>query len=214
MQPPGPPAPPWASPPAAHPAAPRPAVPGGARAAGAPRPPGFFRRNRWGLILLVPALVGAFWAPAKNAYDTYRFTPNQVPMAANGAGWVSYDGGQVRLIEVGQATFKPRFGVTPSAPAGTTAWRALLRFSGAAEKAFLGCEVELEDARGRRYAMNPSEISGLGALYAVCTPGSDASGTPEYDTEAYFVMPAGARPVAVRISTRAMAPNYVRLTVG
>jgi hypothetical protein len=72
----------------------------------------------------------------------------------------------------------------------------------------------LEDAQGRRYASSPSELASANLPIGGCTPAYDATPAPEYETEAYFVMPAGARPVAVRMSVRTLAPDYARLTVG
>jgi hypothetical protein len=78
-------------------------------------------------------------------------------VAANG-GWVSYGDGRVKLVDVQQATFTPKFGRTPTAPPGTTPWRARLRFGGNAKEAFAGCQIELEDGQGRRFQINPNEL--------------------------------------------------------
>jgi hypothetical protein len=126
---------------------------------------------------------------------------------------VSYGAGRIRLVEVTQAKLKPVFGRPPTVPPGTTPWRAKLLFRAGAE-AYLGCKIELEDTRGRRYAANPNELNGARVSYAGCTLDYGATPAPEYETEAYFVMPAGTRPAAVRIIVRVLAPRYARLTVG
>lgn len=181
---------------------------------------GWWRRNRSGLLLLVPVLVVALWSPVRDTLDTYRRTGPRQPVSGAPGGWVDFAGTRMRLVSLTEDDHPgdARTG-GPALPPGVRAWRAVLAFDPAASHAVDGCQLELEDTAGRRYDDNPNELSPFFLPFASCAP-DDADngegrpapdGAPGYRTWAYFVMPAGARPAAVRVLLATHYPRYARL---
>lgn len=174
----------------------------------------WWRRNRWGLVALVPALALAFYAPVHDFYDRYWFGKPREPLSAAAGGWVDYAGARMRLVgmrdmtnEVTDYDDKPF-----KLAAGVRVWSATLEFATSDPDRILGCQLSVESAAGSTFDANPSELLGADLRYAGCAPGGIGTPPPQYQTVAYFVLPSTARPVAVRVSMPTLLPRYVRLT--
>ena len=90
----------------------------------------WWRRNRWGLIALVPALAATLALSAEDLYyGVYARQPRQ-PVPANTDGRYELRGTQIRLVNLGRATDLKRYsGSAFVAPANVTFWRARIEFS-------------------------------------------------------------------------------------
>lgn len=162
---------------------------------------GWWRRNRWGLAVVLPAFAAMLYASVYN--DLERWEQHEPkPVAAAADGWTEFGGVRLRLVEIGPATDLKRFGGQPfTVPQGVTAWRAVFEIQpSGAEVPF--CSVQLEDAAGRVYDDRPDELLRADADRATCDPEDSpvpaASG--RHQAAAYFVTATGAEPVAVRVS--------------
>jgi len=177
---------------------------------------GWWRRNRWGLAALIPALVAASAVDVGDAYHRLWKSQPRRPVTPSADGWVSFAGGRVRLGELAPATdLGDRDGGSFAAPAGVRVWRAEIVFDTGARDAFDGCRLLLEDAAGRTFDAGPAELRGARIPYASCvaprTP-PPAAGSTTFQTMAYFALPASARPVAVRLMLLKQLPAYARLS--
>ena len=175
---------------------------------------GWWRRNRWGLVALLPALLGASALDLGDGYDRFWNSQPRAPVGPGADGWVAFAGARVRLAALAPAEDLREYGGQPFAPPpGVRVWRAAIAFDGAAPGgALAGCRLLLEDAAGRTFDAGPTELRRARTPIAGCTPPSGARGP--YETVAYFVTPAGARPVAVRVVLFTKLPAYARLTAG
>jgi hypothetical protein len=175
---------------------------------------GFWRRNVWGLIALVPVLVATLWLTLGDAYDIYWKRYPREPVVAGGDGWISYGGARIRLIGLAPAhNLKDYSGKPWTPPASSRAWRATISFQLADPKAKIGgCTLALEDSAGHTYHANPSELHGARTPYAGCTQDTLATPAPTFELAAYFVLPADAKAVALRVTLAAELPRYARLT--
>jgi hypothetical protein len=167
------------------------------------------RRNQWGLLALVPALVLALWSSAVDGYRLYWQSAPRTPVSGAPGGWVDYGGARLRLAELVPATDLVDFDGHPvTLPAGTKPWRARI----AVDPALAGCRLLLEDATGRTFGAGPAELERAQVPFASCAPDKASGGA--FETVAYFVLPAGARPVAVRVAVANALPRYARLIAG
>lgn len=197
----------------APPAAPPPALPPPAEHPPA-RTPGWWRRNRWGLLVLVPVLALALGPSVKDGYELYSRMDDHEPVSAGADGWVAFSGARIRLAELVEATNIPAYGSKPfQLPEGVRAWRATMTFEASNPKAVSSCKIELEDRDGRVFTANPVELSAARVPYAGCTPDDDAKKS-SFQAVAYFVLPQSAKPAAVRITRATETPRYARLTAG
>jgi hypothetical protein len=173
---------------------------------------GWWRRNRWGLVALGPVLaatVALQWGDVRDRY--FRSEPRE-PVNAAGDGWVTYAGARMRLTDLGPATDLDDFAGRPyQPPGGTEVWRATLRFDTPRPDDIAGCDIALEDGAGRIYAANPQELTSTRARFASCIPSDEDEGKPEFERVAHFIVPAGARAAAVRITLTSQLPRYARL---
>jgi hypothetical protein len=165
----------------------------------------------WGLIALLPVLALAFGPSVKEALDDYnRLHPHEAVLPG-GDGWVTYGEARIRLVEFGPATdLTTRSGEPFQPPPNTKVWRAAIEFDASSHDAVAGCDLLLEDTQGREFSANPVEISGVGSLFAGCTPEDDNAPSP-WQVELYFVTPASAQPEAVRVIRDLQLPRYARL---
>jgi len=172
---------------------------------------GWWRRNRWGLIVLVPVLALAIGLQLDDAYHLYWNGQPRQPVAAGPDGWADFAGGRIRLVELGPAA-------DVEAPTRTQVWRARLEFAVPAQDTLGACDISVEDEAGRVFEARPDELIGADVPFPSCTPELDtparnATGPVTFSTVAHFVLPAGARPVAVRVTQLTALPRYARLTL-
>ena len=174
---------------------------------------GWWRRNLWGLILVIPLALGMF---ALNATPIYRLNVTTLPkrpVPVDGTGKAMLDDYAVRVVEVAQIDnsdeIRELLGTTkPPLPTTVKVWRAILSFAGPDDMSGL-CEVELLDGQGRAYTSGPSELA-LGGF--ACTPDDDEQPSP-FLTTGYFLLPAESRPTAVRVMWEPRLPRYIVVPV-
>jgi hypothetical protein len=174
---------------------------------------GWWRRNWWGLLALLPVLALAVGADAKDLRDRLREDPIDptVPIVTPLGTWVGYGGGDLRMVALQEVTGLTGYGGEPfPLPAGVRAWRATLEFRDPAEK-LGGCQVFLLDRADRRFEPDPAELRGAKKSFGSCSPEFDAAPAPTFRREFYFVLPSGARPAAVGLALATEHPDYVRL---
>ena len=170
---------------------------------------GWWRRNWWGLLILPVVLMASLFTGMRELYEAFWSSEPRVPVTAEAGGWVGLGGARMRLVELAEPdrpTDEP--GWPASLPAGVRAWRATMEFAGSSED-LGGCTIELETSGGAIHAANPTELGGIG--FAACAPDDNATAVPTHRLTVYFLLPASAQPVAVRISVAAQLPRYARL---
>ena len=131
---------------------------------------GWWRRNRWGLVLLLPLLAAALLGPFRQeAYDRFFKAKPRVPLTAAPGASVEYGGARIRLIEIVEAGDVVDYGSKPVAIPGTKIWRARTVFEAMDPQTLGGCTVQLEDTAGRLFDDRPSELSDRQAKLAAGT---------------------------------------------
>lgn len=185
---------------------------------------GWWHRNRWGALTLVPLVGLALALPAHDMYSPFWAHAPHAPAASGDGGWVAYGGASMRLAKLTPATDLVDFGGTPVVvPKSVGVWRAEIEFRSARPDDLGGCTLTMEDSTGATYGANASELNDLGAdtNYASCTPDTDLTASPapsggggqtSWTSVVYFVAPAAAVPAAVRIVLGTKLPKYARLT--
>jgi hypothetical protein len=177
---------------------------------------GWWRRNWWGLVALVPALVLAFYAPVKDLDDRYGSGQPRQPVGSVPGGWVEYGGARMRLVDLGRADDVKTYDGRPVTFAGgERIWRATLEFAAQDPDTIGGCELLLESSAGSTFSNDPMELDQASAnvVDRGCLPdilAPPAPGAP-YRADSYFVVPSTARPVAVRVMLPTKLPRYARL---
>jgi len=172
---------------------------------------GWWRRNLWGLIVLLPVLALALGPSVKDGLDLYNRMDAHEAVRAGSDGWVTYSGARMRLVDFGPATdLKTYEGTAFEPPGDTKVWRATIAFEAASKDTIKACNLTLEDTEGRLFSANPTEMAGTRTLYPSCTPDDDNAPSP-WEIVMYFVTPESARPEAVRISRGLELPRYARL---
>ncbi|GAA2362322.1 hypothetical protein Cme02nite_42240 [Catellatospora methionotrophica] len=164
---------------------------------------GWWRRNVWGLIALLPALALML---AAAGYSDLEFWQRGRPAAVLPAtdGVADFAGVRVRVAELAPATDLKRSGGRPLAlPENVTAWRVVLDVEGPADPEQVPyCEISVEDTAGNLYGDQPLELSLVSAPLGNCKPDNSpvpaASG--RHQTVALFVTPRGVDIAAVRVS--------------
>jgi hypothetical protein len=178
---------------------------------------GWWRRNRWGLVALVPALAAMLALSAEDLYyGVYARQPRQ-PVPANGDGRYELRGTQIRLVGLDPAADLKRYnGSGFVAPVNVTIWRARIEFSTPGETELGGCTITLEDSAGRIFNDDPRDLL-TGAADVVshgCSADFNVPDPSRYVNAIYFALPRDARPVAVRINDVRSLPRYIRLSPG
>ncbi|MEJ3745251.1 hypothetical protein WEI85_18405 [Actinomycetes bacterium KLBMP 9797] len=178
----------------------------------APPARGWWRRNLWGLIALVPVFALAIAPAAKDGWDLYNRIEAHEAVPAGADGWVTYAGARIRLVELAPATGLQNYREQPfTPPKGVRVWRATLAFETSDPQGMVSCGIELEDRAGRRYSDAPNELSGAADLgFSNCAPEDDNTPSP-YQTFAYFALPESATPAAIRITRPTGLPRYAHL---
>ncbi|MDW5323936.1 hypothetical protein [Plantactinospora sp. KLBMP9567] len=173
---------------------------------------GWWRRNRWGLLALLPALVLALGPGVKDGYERYSRAEYLEPIGVGADGWVEFSGARIRLVELVEAPSVPARGSRPvTLPEGVRVWRATLVFELSTPEALIGCLPYLEDGDGRLFSANPPELSGARLPVTRCV--ADDPAQRSLQAEAYFLLPRPATPVALRIVKATQRPRYARLPV-
>jgi hypothetical protein len=170
---------------------------------------GWWRRNVWGLILMLPLAAGLFAGNADLLYHANFLAKPRQPAPVDGTGTAVLDDFQVELesfesVREDDPDFVDR---DISLPGSVQAWRAIVRFTGPEEVSL--CDVALVDESDRVYPAGPAMIP-LGAFG--CNPDDFESPSP-YTSTFYFMLPAQARPQSLRITWDPLLPRYVQLPV-
>jgi hypothetical protein len=168
--------------------------------------------------MLALGLAVPFW---NEAYDRWFHIKPTLPVAGAHGAWADYAGGRIRLLELGPVELQD-YSKKPITVPGARIWRARAAFDTPKAETFGGCRVNAEDADGRTFADRPLELSGAKVTSDYgCTPplNFDASPSPAasggratFENTYYFVLPASARVVAVRVFLGTKAPKFARLT--
>jgi hypothetical protein len=178
---------------------------------------GWWRRNCWGLVGLVPAAAVILALTVEGYYyRVYAGQPRQ-PIAAEADGRYVLGDAHIRLVELAPVTDLKTYSGEPfTPPANVAIWRARIEFDAPAEPQIGGCVLTAEDERGRVYDDDPThELRGAaGVVGESCLAPYDATGPSRYVNSVYFALPRNARVVAIRISLATRLPRYVRLTPG
>jgi hypothetical protein len=183
---------------------------------------GWWRRNLWGLIAVLPLTAGVFAVNADLLVErNLTLVPRQPIVVAAGQS-VEYADADLRLVSL--TPVEPRVEVVGrgnTLPAGLTIWQAVIDVDPhSAERLAIGCKVFVEDAQGRLFGNGPSELKGtegsfLGGLSADNPLDLDAAESAReapFTSTSYFVLPAGIQPAAVRLTYEPALPRYVRFT--
>jgi hypothetical protein len=171
----------------------------------------WWRRNRWGLIGLGPAVAAVLVLSAQPSEVVRDARPHDpVPLAAD--GWYHLANARLRLSTLEHARgLLDAAGRPFVAPTHVVIWRATLDIQAGNGAAIAACDVSLEDSRGRLYSTQPGlELAGSsGAASRGCVSLDDAD-TSWTDPE-FFALPEDAQPAAVRVTVPGFEPAYVRL---
>jgi hypothetical protein len=189
-------------------------APAATATAPATKAPGWFRRNLWGLLTVVPitAALGVAMLDAGAAYDRIWLAEPRTPVAVVD-GWAAYGEAKVRLVQLSEAKDLRESATRPFVlPQGLQAWQATIEFTVDDPEALAGCKIWLEDTSGVVYSARPEELSRARTSFPGCT--ADDETEKRFQTVAYFVTPAGVEPAAVRVTLRAAYPDFVRLPTG
>jgi hypothetical protein len=174
--------------------------------------PGFFRRNMWGLLGLLPA-VAAFAVVALDRTDFYGQQLNGQPRAgvsAAPADWVSYSKAQLRLVAMAPTTdLYDTAGRPLKLAADLKTWRVVIEIQVDNQNDLAECEISLEDKLGRLFGTRAYELANLRMPPPTCT--AEDTALNAYQVTVFFVTPADAEPVAVRVVSKAALPGFARL---
>jgi len=189
---------------------------------------GWWRRNFWGLVLLVPAIGAVAVGPYLQTYDSFLKNQERQPIApsANAEHWVTFSSARMRLVELSDESTLPTFDdKTVPAPSGMRVVKAVLEFDGMVGD-LGGCRLYLESTTGERYGEKPVELTSVDSVSLPeggCAPedppfGSTPSPSPQpsgarttWKTVCYFAMPLSAYPSAVRVTLATERPRYALL---
>jgi hypothetical protein len=180
---------------------------------------GWWRRNSWGLLLVPPLLAGLFAFNADAFYGrNYRAQPKE-PVPVDGTGRAALDDYAVRIMELApvenELEIDQLMGFGQSAPPSSVKiWRAMLAIDAPRDdtSTVFSCESWLEDAAGRRYGVNPTEIGHAPHVFGACNPDNEDQPTP-YTTTMVFLLPAETRPTSLVLTWLDRLPRYIRLPV-
>jgi hypothetical protein len=180
---------------------------------------GWWRRNLWGLLLVLPLLAGLFAFNADITYDRNYRQQTKEPVPVDGTGRAVLDDYAVRVMELApvenELEIDQLMGFGQSAPPSTVKiWRALVAIDAPRtdESTVFSCKSWLEDAAGRRYGMNPTEVGHAPHAFGGCSPDNEEQPVP-YTTTVVFLLPAETRPTALVLTWLDRLPRYIRFPV-
>jgi hypothetical protein len=173
---------------------------------------GFWRRNLWGLVAVLPA-AAVFAIVALDRTGFYSQSLNGTPRDAISAApsdWVNFSGAKLRLLNLtATADIYDAEAKTVKLPAEVKAWKTVIEIQVSDQRTLTDCELSLEDSAGRFFGMRPDELASVRMPAPTCT--AEDMGLNTYQVTVFFVAPADAKPVAVRVVRRAALPGYARL---
>ncbi len=180
---------------------------------------GWWRRNVWGLVAVVPALALMVYAGVYSDLEYWqRGRPVQAPSAADGSA--EFAGLRLRLVELAPTTELKRSATAAFVPPeGVTVWRAVIEIESPDPEKSPGCTIVLEDRAGNRHDTEAQELTKARVPLANCRPDTDSGGpapvSGRYRTVAHFALATGVDAVAVRLSFGSfdLAVRYVRLSL-
>lgn len=173
---------------------------------------GFWRRNKWGVIALVP-VTAAFAAVALDRTDFFGQQLAGQPrsaIAAAPADWVDYSGAKLRLLALSPtADLYDANAKRIKLADSIHVWKAVIEVQVENQSSLADCQLSLEDSVGRLFGTKPDELSAASIPAPTCTAEDKVLNT--YQVTIFFVTPADAKPVAVRVVRREALPSYARL---
>ncbi len=177
---------------------------------------GWWRRNRWGVLLLVPVMGLGVAEPIHDQWHVFWDTAPRTPVSGAAGGWVTFAGADFRLDSLAPVTtFTNDFGKPVALPTGMSVWRASIAVKPGQHAELDRCDIRMVDTAGTTFDDNPSELADAGIFpaYTSCNPPGDAATPPASWTDvAYFVAPIGVHPTAVRVLIDPELPTYALLT--
>jgi hypothetical protein len=178
---------------------------------------GWLRRNVWGLVLVLPLAAGMFSTNASAIYEgNYSAQPKQ-PVPVDGTGLAQLGDYRVRVMSFAPVENEIEiskligFG-QDEPPANVRIWRALVSIDAPNDSTVSECKTWIEDASGRRYGQNPSELRGVPHVFGACTADDDKQPSP-YTTTLIFLLPAEGRPASLVLTWLDRLPRYIRFPV-
>jgi hypothetical protein len=175
---------------------------------------GFWHHNMWSLLALLP-VAALFAAIALDRTDYFgKQLAGQPHSAVAGApsDWVGYSQARLRLLALSPTADLYDSGAKRmKLPDAIKAWRAVIEVQADDQKTLADCDMSLEDSAGRLFGSRPDELAGAAIPAPTCTAEDSVLST--YQVTIFFVTPADAKPIAVRVMTRAALPRYARLVV-
>ena len=175
----------------------------------------WLRRNRWGLVALPLAAAAAFGPGIVGGWHDYRAAAPRHAVASVDGDTYALGGARVRLVSLVRSAVMGYDGNPLPVPGRLSVWQAKLTIDNRTPVpgGSLPCQIWVEDDQGRIFGADPDELSRGDKDLASCSrPDGVAAGSP-YERLAYFVLPAPARPVAVRVVFGDRLPDYLRLPV-
>lgn len=197
----------------------------------------WWRRNRWWLAALLPALALAIAASSYRLLNWYLPGPWMKQAAIGGPTvtfdqtWQRRDETFRRVVTVTQTAAKvvPDDGET-RAPKGAKLFKIDLHFEAAPDQILFGCQMRLRDAHGRSFSPTDGKVSLGNTVTDIitttsCVPDdakgphflgfdneirqSDTPRPPAWDEWVSFALPADAEPAALEIMWD--TPDYLTI---
>jgi hypothetical protein len=172
------------------------------------------RRNRWGLVALIPALATALVVPVQDFHSQRWDKQPHDRVAAASDGSVDYDHARMTLVTLFKTAGLQDFAGEPIAiPAGSAVWQAKLRFRTSTPDAVGSCSMYLATEDGSTYDADPTELNEAGLSMddlPFCEANTDPNGKPltDWTLTLFFLTPAQAKPIGLQINADRELPRY------
>lgn len=176
---------------------------------------GFWRRNGWGLVALLP-VTALFAAAALDRTDFFgkqiAGQPRSAVVAAASGDWVTYSGAKLRLVALAPtADLYDANAKRIKLADSIKVWKAVVDVDVTDQQNLADCQLSLEDSAGRTFSAHPDELAGASIPTPSCTAEDKVLST--YQVTVFFVTPTDAKPVAVRVVRKQALPAYARLVL-
>jgi hypothetical protein len=189
-----------------------PVAPPVGKPAPARRGPGWWRRNWWALLVVLPLVVLTIGPDLPDLYAKWQGVEPTERIRATSDGWVPFGGGRLRLVSLERARdLKDHTGKPFPLPGSVQIWQATLELDARDGVPLSGCTIVLEDVRGRTFTANPRELINADLDYASCQRPYKVPKTAPFTTVASFLTP-GVAPAGVQVTLPSELPRYVWLT--